>query len=798
MSFSAHRRARGGLLAGALLGATALTSPSLAQAQAQAPASAETTTSETATAGLEEVVVTARRRAENAQTVPIAISAFSGTELEERRSYNVRDLQQLTPSLVVTVTNPRNTSINIRGLGNNVSVYNDGLQPAVGVYLDQVYLGRPAQAVFDLADVESVQVLRGPQGTLFGKNTSAGAVVVSTKTPSFMTEAAADVSVGNYGYLQGHATVGGALVGDKIAARLSLAGTKRGGYMTNTFDGSRTQTYSDFGGRLQLLFTPSETFQVRVTGDYGQQFSNTSATVLTGLLTNYADDGTAYPNGYLARAARIGFTPLPIDPEARLVSTNTKNNYFEHHGGLSAIADWTLPGHTLTSVTAWRYWNWYPHNDADGTTRSAAIDFHQSNEQDQFSQELRLTSTGDRRLEYVVGAYYFWQDVNAEAVSYYGPAGADWFLAPTAGSAAVRSAALDNYSIVSDSSPVTKSVAAFGQGVLHLTDRLELTGGLRYTWEKISGFFDQRASGADISGLSAADQAAVRTLRARFGVANRFDPSFSDGALTGSVSLAYTVRDDLLAYGSWARGYKAGGINLSNINTAGANAVDPIVGPETLDAWEVGLKSSWFDKRLTANLALYWTVDDNYQTTQVNLINNISSLTNAGKVRTRGAELDLRAAPAEGLTLYGSVAYNDASYLEYAQAACPIEIRLRTVCDLGGQRLPGVSKWAVSLGGQYAAPLSQSLEGYVGADYSYRTDFFTSASNSLYSLIAAYGLVNLRAGVRSGDGRWDLQAWVRNADDKLYFLSLGAANTGAVTGTLGDPRTYGVTLRARL
>lgn len=779
----------------ALLAATALSSvPATAAWAAEGEGDA-------ADAEVEELIVTARRRDESAQSVPVAISAYSGESLEQRRATNVRDLQQLAPSLVVTVTNPRNTSINIRGLGNNVSVYNDGLQPAVGVYLDQVYLGRPGQAVFDLGDIDSVQVLRGPQGTLFGKNTSAGAVVIGTRAPAWENSFTADVSGGNYEYFQAHATANAVLLEDRLALRVSLANTQRTGFMRNVFDGERTQDYHDFGGRVQLLATPNDALSVRIIADYGQQYSNTSATVLTGLFTNYADDSAAYPNGYLARAARVGFTPLPINPEARRVSTNTKNNYFEYHGGLAVIADWEIPGHVLTSVTSYRFWNWYPHNDADGTTASAAIDFHQENEQQQFSQELRLASAGERSFDYVVGLHWFWQDIEAEAINRYGPAGANWFLAPAAGSAAARSAALDDYFIVSHSSPETRSAAIFAQGSWRPIERLELTAGLRYTWEEITGYFDQTATGRDLSALSPADRATAQALRARFGVANYFETETSDTALTGQLTASWTFRPGLLTYVTYSRGYKAGGVNLSNINTAGASAVDPVIGPETIDAYEAGLKSSWFDRRLVANVALFWTKDDNYQTTQVNLINNVSSLTNAGEVRSRGVEVDLQAAPAEWLSLYGSVTYNAADYVSYKQASCPIEIHLRTVCDLSDRRLPGVSLWAVSAGGEAHWPAGQigggEAEFYVGGDYSYRSNFYTTASLSSYSLIPEYDIVNLRAGFRAADGRWDVQAWSRNLGDETYFLTLAAGNTGAVAGTLGDPRTFGVTLRLR-
>ena len=755
---------------------------------------------EAAGAAMEEVIVTARRRDEDAQTVPIALNAFTGATLEARRVYNVRDLQQLAPSLVVTVTNPRNTAINIRGLGSNVSVYNDGLQPAVGVYIDQVYYGRPGQAVFDLADLSSVEVLRGPQGTLFGKDTSAGAVVIATQQPSFTPEASGDVSVGDYNYFQTHLVVGGPILDDKVAGRLSLSQTQRGGYVDNVYAGTKTQDYRDWNIRGQLLFTPNDSFKLRLSADYGQQRSSTASAVLTGLLTTYTD-GTAYPFGYLQRLTRVGQSALPIDPDARKVALDGLNNYWEEQGGVSAVADLTLPGATLTSITSARTWNWSPHNDGDGTPAQAGVDFHQSNQQTQFSQELRVASRGDRKVDYVAGGYFFWQDIKAEAINTYGSQAANWFISPAAATAQVAAAALNNYNIVSHSEPKTVSGAVFAESVWHATPKLDATLGLRYTYEKMTGYFRQTATGADLSGLTAAQQTQALALRARYGVANSFSAETDKGSVTGRASLSYKLTPDVLTYATYSRGYKAGGLNLSNINTVGALAANPIVAPETIDAYELGLKSAWFDKRLTANLALFWTEDSNYQTTQVNLINNVSSLTNAGKVRSRGVEVDLKAQPIDDLSLYASATYDDASYLSYKNAPCPIEVHTTGVCDLSGLRLPGPSLWAVSAGGEYRHDAPEirgtATQAYLGADYSYRSSFYTTAADSIYSRIPGYGLLNLRAGIRAANGAWDVQVWARNVGDSDYYLALSAANTGAITGTLGDPRTYGVTLKAR-
>ncbi|WP_022683512.1 TonB-dependent receptor [Sphingobium bisphenolivorans] len=748
------------------------------------------------------IIVTARRRDEKIEDVPVAANSFGGEQLASTRTYNLRDLQALSPSLVVTVTNPRNTSINIRGLGNNVSVYNDGLEPAVGVYMDQVYLARPGQAVFDLADVERIEVLRGPQGTLFGKNTSAGAVVITTKSPTFQPEFGGDVTYGNHDFRQLHAYASGALIEDKLAARLYVSKTDRDGYVTNRFDNGKTQDYHDFGLRGQLLYTPTDNFKLRVIGDYGFQKQQTAAAVLTGVIRSY-DNGTNFANNYTDRVTRLGVPVVTEAPGERIVDVNGNPRYKMRQGGVAAIADLTLPGNSLTSVTSWRRWDWYPHNDGDGTRLDAGRDFHQSNNQQQFSQELRIASEGERKVDYIAGLYYLWQSIKAEALNAYGSDAARWFLAPST-DPAVGAAALNNYTVLSHSRPVTNSYAAFGQTIWHITPTIDLTTGLRYTYETKTGWFDQVATGASLAGLTTAQQAAAQAIRGRYGVANFYEAKTKEGRLSGQATLSWKVTPDALLYATYGRGNKFGGLNLANIITTGQFAVDPVIKPETIDSYELGLKTSWLGGKLTANLAGFWTDVSDYQTTIVDTApdrNNISYFTNVGKVRTRGVEADLRASPAPWLSLYGSGSYTNAKYVSYDTAPCPIETIGATFCNLSGGRLPGVSKWAFSAGGEAKAAIGRTLgqeaEIYAGADYSYRSNFYTTASLSRYSLIPGYSLLNARIGVRALDGSVDVQLWGRNLFNKDYYQSLSAANTGAITGTLGDPRTYGVTLRTR-
>ncbi len=796
MPISTALRRRALWLAGAVL----LAAPATAQLTLVANEEDRGTAASVPDSGAsEDVLVTARRRTERSQDVPIAINAFGAAQIESTRTFNLRDLQQLTPSLVVTNTNPRNTSINIRGLGNNVAVYNDGLEPAVGVYLDGVYLARPGQTVFDLADLEQIEVLRGPQGTLFGKNTSAGAVVVTTRQPTFDWQAGGDASLGNYDFRQLHAYVSGPLT-EQLAARLFVSKTDRDGFTRNRFDGRYGQDFHDLNLRGQLLYKPSDRLTLRIIGDWGRQDSFTAGSILLGAIRNY-DNGALFPNNYYDRSARLGYTPVAANPALRTTDTDADPRYRMNQHGVNVTTDWDIGPATLTSVTAYRAWNWYPHNDGDGTSIDAGADFHQSNEQRQVSQELRIASNGARRVDYVAGLYYLYQSIEAEAVNRYGSRAADWFLPPTT-NAAVGAAALNGYNVVSHSRPVTDSYAAFAQTIWHITGAVDLTTGLRYTYETKSGYFDQDATGTSLAGLTAAQQVAAQAIRARYGVRNFYTARTEAGRLSGQATLSWRVAAPVLAYATYARGNKFGGLNLANITTTGQFAANPVIRPETIDSYEVGAKTSWADGRIIANVAAFWTDVKDYQTTIVDVERNgVSFFTNAAKVQTRGIEADLRAAPTRWLTVYGSGTYDDARYISYANAPCPIEITGRTLCDLSGQRLPGVSRWAASAGGEVRAPLGvnfgHSAEVYAGSDYSYRSATNSTASLSRYSDIPAYALVNLRFGIRADDGRYDIQFWGRNVANSTYYLSLAANNTGAVTATLGEPRTYGLTLRTK-
>jgi iron complex outermembrane receptor protein len=283
---------------------------------------------------------------------------------------------------------------------------------------------------------------------------------------------------------------------------------------------------------------------------------------------------------------------------------------------------------------------------------------------------------------------------------------------------------------------------------------------------------------------------------------------FADGAASGDISLSWNVTDDILAYVSYAQGFKSGGVNLSGLPTTASGApalISAVVDPESSQTVELGLKTQFFDRFLTANLALYATTVEDYQANVVDTGPGAlrGYLANIEEVKVDGAELELSTADWNGFTAYASIAYADARYESFANGPCPLErIGSSTAaCDLSGQRLPGVSEWALSAGGEYRWPgplPGGSGEYYVGLDASYRSDFYSDASDSRYALIEGYTLVNLRAGAESESG-WEAFGWVKNAldEDYLQFVSIQPGNSGLVLGNPGDPRTIGLTLRVR-
>lgn len=782
---------RAAMLAGGALGLSSMLAVP-AQAQADAPQAAET-----AQSGVGDIVVTARRRAESVQDVPIAVTALSNEQVAVPGAVGLTQVAQLAPSLQITATNARQTNINIRGLGATPAFASLGMEYGVGVYVDQVYYSRPAQAAFDLYDLAQVEVLRGPQGTLFGKNTTAGAIHITSQAPTFDPEFRGEVSVGNYKSLQVRAT-GAAPITDKLAVRLTVSNTERDkGFMKNVYDGSRKSDLHTLSIRGQLLFKPTDEFSLRVIGDYSKYKQDCCIGTMTSVRTTRVD-GSTLPANFYQRVARFGYTPLAIDPSKREMDINRPLRLDLKTHGVTAIADYDLGAATITSVTGWRKLTYLPTIDADLLPLDIFVDAGIYEKQRQFSQELRIASNGKNTVDYVVGLYYFNQRIDDKIFTKYGEDAALWILGPAPSSAQASvggQAALNGLFVDGTARADTKSYAAFGQVIWHVNDRFDVTAGLRYTKEKKTGFFEQVQRGPTLT--PAEILLGAQAIRNSFG-ANipRYDARTKEDNLSGGITLSYKITPDVMIYGTYAKGYKSGGLNLN------ATPAPKVIAPEKVDNFEAGIKSTLFDRMLTLNLAAFHTKIRNYQSQQVDTtVAPTAYIANVGTVRTQGLEFDANLRPVRNLSLFASASYVDAIYKSFRNAQCPLEYQgLQAVCDLSGRGLPGVSKYSVSLGGEYAADVASGAEAYINANYSYRSKFNAAYNLAEDAVIKGYGLTNLRIGLRHPDGRWDVSVYARNLFNTKYFNNIGPAafNTGQYSGGPGDPRTVGVTLRTSL
>ncbi|MCU1717385.1 TonB-dependent receptor [Pseudomonas sp. 5P_3.1_Bac2] len=748
-------------------------------AESSPPPAANPTTQAQTGDKLQTVTVTARRREESAQDVPTPMSVLSGQTLESQRVYRIQDLQQLVPSVNVAYMHARQSSVSIRGLGNNPA--SDGLEGSVGLYIDNVYLGRPGMAVFDLMDIEQMEVLRGPQGTLFGKNTTAGVINISTRAPSFDLERSIETSVGEDGYFQTKGTISGPLT-DELAGRFSAYRTRSDGDIKNEYDGHDLNGGSRQGFRGQLLYKPNESFNLRWIGDYNEEDSSAGTRVLydTGPIINGR-------NQYETRAAAAGATL--VNGRHRKVNLDDDQRVTVFQGGTSLEANWTLPSDfTLTSVSAYRWWDFTPRND-DGLNVPAAYNSGVSVEDKQWSQEFRLASPKGGLFDYVLGAYYFGSDLTNKSFTYYGPQADVWNgTAP---------GALSNVTSIGDGKIRTDSFALFAQGTWHLTERLDFTAGVRGTYEEKSARVRRNAP---VGGVAVSGPAATQR-RGRTGAYDSGDLNQYSATPSGLLNLSYRFTDELLGYATLSHGEKSGGVNLAVGSAPVAGADSLLVGTERANNAELGFKSTWWNQRLQFNANLFWTQVNGYQTNAYDDANRVQYLTNAGSVRSRGIEFDSSIVPLRGLTLNINGSYNDVRYQSYKDAPCPPEVSLvagaPASCDLSGHQVVGASKWIGNLNGEYKWNLSNGFEPYVTGSYAFRSKAVGTVEDSDYGQIPSYAVVNFSTGLRGNyeQGQWDVSLWLKNAFDKTYYTTLWTAANGGYEGLLGNPRTLGVTGR---
>jgi len=746
---------------------------------------------------LSEVVVTSRRRIEKAQNVPIAISVVTGKQAEQAGAFNVNRIKELVPSVQLYSSNPRNTGINIRSLGSPYGLTNDGIDPGVGFYVDGVYYARPAATTLDFIDVERIEVLRGPQGSLFGKNTTSGAFNITSRKPSFTSGADFEMSYGNFGFLQAKTSITGPL-SKTIAGRISFSGTHRDGLIENTVTGRPTNTLNNQGFRGQLLFTPSEKTDITFAADLTTQRPDGYAQVVAGVAPTQ-------------RAAYRQFNAIIADLNYQLPSLNGFDRKIDHDtpwrsgqdlGGTSINIDTKIGDGTLTSTTAWRFWNWDPSNDRDFTGLQVLAKSQNPSRQTQFTQEVRYAGKLTSKISGVAGVFFIDQTSNTKGVEESG--NAQWrFSQSTTNTALWRTPGLfEGYGIKTNAKIRSISAAVFGQIDWAVTDRLHVLPGIRYNYDKKDADYDRKTYG----GLQTSDPALLALKRSVY-TDQAFVAGADDTDFSGNLTVTYKASNKINAYATYAKSYKPIGVNVAGLPTvAGQPALDlAVIKPEDVNHYEFGIKTSPL-KNSILNLTFFNTDIKDFQTNvqAAELGVNRGYLANADKVRVRGAELDASFVINNHFTINGTATYTDGKYIKFTNAPLPLEETGSTVSfkDVSGTDLPGASKWVGSLGGEYtknAKFFGNRGKFFVALDGYGRSEFSSSPSASKYLIVDGYAIFNTRIGFRASEGL-SIFFWGRNILDKDYYEQLlpAGGNSGHYAGVLGDPRTYGVTLKYSL
>jgi len=750
---------------------------------------------------LEEGMVTARKRSEDVQTVPTPVTTISAQTIERQHLANFTNFQYKFPAFSVYLTNPKQQNLGIRGIGNN-GFNTDGIDGSVGIFVDGVYTGRQGMVSGDFSDIADIELLRGPQGTLFGKNTTAGAVIINSKLPTFTPEASIEATAGDYNLREVKASVSGPLMQDKLAARISAFYSDRDGNYPNRSGRPDANARQGQGVRVQFLAKANDDVTFRLILQHTEQNFNSTGPVTLSVYN---------PAALQARMAAAGYTLLVSDASKREVNIDAPLTASTHANLVSGQLDWNLGDKgQITSISAFQNWTCFTNNDNDYTQLNAIPDYGSCNVERQWSQELRWASPKDRPVEAVAGVFLSKQYLGVNSRIRFGNQYYIWAANPSAsafptlgGKTWAQGAyadAIAGFGIRSYASFHTDTSAVFGNVVWRpMEDRkLALNLGLRQTWEDrdyaYSGWVE-----SNLGNLNAAQVTAMSAAGANAQVGRATD-SLTDKSLSGQVGVSYRVTPDVMAYVNAARGHKSAGFNLLPFdpNTAVYGAAQDVKG-ETSDNIEAGFKSEWFDHRLLLNVTAFDTEVKNYQANQAIGVGNtaVKFLANVGSLRSKGVEIESEARLGD-LRLKGFVGYDKATYASFHNSVCPSQTTALT-CDLTGRQVAWAPKWTSSLTIDYSHSFVSGTTSYITLDGNWRSTQNTTITLDPAAQIKSYALANLRVGTLFVNNRLDVQVWAENLFDKAYYINLLGLtkSTGLIQGYPGNPRTVGATVRYR-
>ncbi len=803
----------------------AITPFSVVAQQAPAPKASEEQRVQRSDADkVDELVVTATRRSASAQAVPVALSAFSGEQLAEQAVSNSQELLLKVPSSDITMNNGSTAAnIYIRGVGTKGPGYNQ--VAAVGIYVDEVSLNSPIVNVLQLFDLQRVEVLRGPQNTLYGRNTTGGAVNFVSVKPR--------VADGTWGYLTltggqfSQADVEGAVsfdLGQEWAARLALIKQTRDGMYNNSYLGEKVYDKDSTAVRAQLVWSPRPDTELLMKL-HGEKVNNTNklwktiglqSPLLVGAVTTY---NTPCQFTIGLGSACVGINNTPSDPnDTRTFSASMRSPIEQVNArGASLNANWKIGDVRATAISGYEYNNFKKAEDVDagpaplrptgpfsGSITNAnyqgGFDFFQVSEASQYSQELRLASEADKSLRWITGLFWFKEKTigNTTAFSY--------FAGTATNGGRANSTNLNQENRVA---------SGYGEIEFDVTKQLTVTAGIRATREELSGTNTTvqrsltdavtRAALLPTSGQRPITTAELLALPVGTGrnvyVDTPFEKSFSQSG--GKLGVKYSVDAQTMVFGTVSQGFKSGSYSAAPAQSINGSFFTP-TNPETLTAYEIGLKTTTADRKLKLNLTGYYYQYKDQQllrTTSLPGLGIVAAQVNAGKSNLQGVELEAQWAPGGGWNIDLGVGYLKTKIVEFTQdeacvanvGGCPAS-GVRKL-DFSGQELTNSPRLTTNLTVRKEWKLDGGNTLSIGGDYSYRAKRFFNIPNNTLESSEAYSLVNAQATYRFGaKQQYRLTAWGKNLNDKVYFLNKSVfAAAGTMEALIGDPRTFGLT-----
>ncbi len=696
-------------------------------------ASAEAKSNDQVSFVLEEIIVTATRREASMQDIPMSIAAYSSDVLRDSGVHNIQDLQMLAAGLQIQMVGAQ-ANVTLRGVGAQQGAV--GAESGVAVHRDGVYVKQRPEIAMGFFDIERVEVLRGPQGTLYGRNATGGAVNIISKSPTDDFEAGASATLGNYSLVETEGFVSGPIAGDTLTARVAFKTRDHDGYTANIFDGKALDD-GDFSGlRGVLRYQPTSDLRLDLTAEYGKE------------------------NGVWVSVRKRTRTGEPLGVETqegaslasgRAVNQDGPNINEKEAWGVNAKLTWDVGDLTLSSLSAYRKFNWLESFDFDGTDVHFGFFDKGYRNTKQITQELTLASASDQQLNWLVGGYYF-RSVENNSIN---------TVLPT----------IDFFSIVTTDDYTTDAYAAFGEASYALLEQLELTVGARYSHEKkvIPG---------------------TRTYR---GVTTAGSKEDSWGSFTPKVALVYSASDDLSFYATVGKGFKAGGYNGANPlgNPFGSYA------PEEVVNYEAGVKSALLDNRLRANLSIFHMDYTNLQNSARVPHPTIpdaqtGAVVNAGEATIRGVEFEFDAKVSDSLSVDGNLSYLDAVFASFTNAN-----QNGATVDASGNHLQNAPEWAFNMAVDYTVPVGDWGSASFRGEWAYKSRVHFTPFADNYQSQPGTSVINARLAFTDADDQWTIAAWVKNLTDEVIANSKTediSLFSGGTWLNYQPPRTYGLTV----